>query len=72
MFTRWLVKTRQKSDEQKRVIALAISFVITGFIFAGWLFFVVQSRTETPATIAAESTASPIQAFKNIFKNLVE
>ncbi len=72
MFTRWLVKTRQKSDEQKRVIALAISFVITGFIFAGWLFFVVQSRTETPATIAAESTASPSQAFKNIFKNLVE
>lgn len=72
MFARWLEKTRQKSDEQKRVIALAISFIITGSIFAGWLFFVVQSRTETPATIAAESTASPIQAFKNIFKNLVE
>lgn len=72
MFTRWLEKTRQKSDDQKRVIALAISFVITGFIFAGWLFFVVQSRTETPATIAAESTASPIQAFTNIFKHLVE
>ena len=72
MFARWLEKTRQKSEEQKRLIALSISFVITGIIFACWLFFVVQSRVETPATIATDATASPIQAFKNIIKNIVE
>jgi hypothetical protein len=72
MFTRWLEKTRQKSDDQKRVIALSISFVITSFIFAVWLFSFMQTNVDSIEKEAVESTASPIQAFKNIFKNLVE
>jgi len=72
MFARWLEKTRQKSEDQKRLIAFGMSFAITAVIFAGWLFFIVNTRIQSPENIAAESTASPIQAAKSFFKNIVE
>ena len=72
MLSRWLEKTRQKSDEEKRFVALSISFVITAFIFAGWLFFITSTHSDNKENIASRSTASPIQSVKNLFKNLVE
>ena len=73
MFSKTISKLRAKSDDQKKMIALISSAVITGLIFAAWLFSVVDGGyLKEDQAASVESAISPFESTKKIFKEIFQ
>ncbi len=73
MFTKTIAKLRAKSDDQKKMIALISSAIITGLIFAVWLFSVVEGGyLKEDQTASVESAISPFESSKKILKEIFQ
>lgn len=77
MFSKTISKLRAKSDDQKKMIALISSAVITSLIFVVWLFSVIEGgylkeSQDTNAGSAISPFESTMKIFNEVFRDETE